>query len=412
MWSRGVFYAFMVVLLSAAVVANDFDDEFEGGVQHTIDNGKGGNIYVEEDEEDEPVRFYDEDEFEGFVVPERADDVPVPPIVSHVPTPVSFGPKDEETYYWEFVGIAVVAVYVVVFFIGRSTNQNIASKWLAEFQPLLETQFAEVGLGTDTEAEMLIKESHNSFQMYCTGRRACSAAVFTVSLRKRQDLFSLVLSMFFPERDSLFVEVAVGEEVDPCVLAVMRKRDTKSLIAEYSDLKDFPAAVPASSAPVPRSMNVVADAAELVPLLLHTPVAKTLEKYEALVRLVQLTDQNTLPLAGVKEVPPRMLRCEFLLPPNHDMAELRTLVEMSLHLLDRAASPACRLSKEGKKRAEARRSAIAEQKFKANREQREEEREAREGEGGVRELERRGQAEGGRAGGEEEAQANEGPTPG
>jgi hypothetical protein len=104
---------------------------------------------------------------------------------------------------------------------GKSTNERIAQKWLDSFRGLFESQFAAIGAyeGADvTSSGGILKESQSwyydiysythvymyerltlcwcdSFKFYASGRRHCTGLLATIDLRKRQDLFSLALSL-------------------------------------------------------------------------------------------------------------------------------------------------------------------------------------------------------------------------
>lgn len=129
------------------------------------------------------------------------------------------------------------------------------SNRLKQYRPLLEENFSSVGIsGT---YGLFMRESFDQFRLFCSGRKNCRGMLFDFKvlfcvsldpqLKKRQDLFSLLLDFITPVDDIMVflllcaytqtVDIPLDpESVQPFVFALCRKRDYKSVHSENGDL--------------------------------------------------------------------------------------------------------------------------------------------------------------------------------
>jgi len=104
---------------------------------------------------------------------------------------------------------------------------------MLSFVLFFELQFAALGAyeGNETNKEGgLLKDSHSCYKFYASGRRFCSGILCTLELRKRHNLFSLVLALFdlSTVRDTLTIEMPMNDEdMEPFVFAIVRKKEEK-----------------------------------------------------------------------------------------------------------------------------------------------------------------------------------------
>jgi len=133
--------------------------------------------------------------------------------------------------------IIFIFFYSINFYFGKRTNESIAQRWYAEFRPVFEVQFSALGAYEGTEQNKeggggLLKDSHSCYKFYASGRRFCSGMLCTLELRKRHNLFSLVLALFdlSTVRDTLTIEIPMNDEdMEPFVFAIVRKKEEKKM---------------------------------------------------------------------------------------------------------------------------------------------------------------------------------------
>ncbi len=94
------------------------------------------------------------------------------------------------SYIWEIVLLFLISIYLINYIYGKSKNYRLVTTWYQSHRVLLERQFAVVGddgttpelpsqKTSDTESSSsfesgtLIKESENSYGLWCTGRQMC-----------------------------------------------------------------------------------------------------------------------------------------------------------------------------------------------------------------------------------------------
>lgn len=97
-------------------------------------------------------------------------------------SPVGFIHK----YMWEFMGVVLLIVYGMYFYVGRNKNVRIVNNWyafclniisrLATYQTLLESQFSSIGISGNYG--MFIRESFDQFRLFCSGRKNCRGILF------------------------------------------------------------------------------------------------------------------------------------------------------------------------------------------------------------------------------------------
>lgn len=135
--------------------------------------------------------------------------------------------------------------------------------------------------GGDTEGDgKLIKESDSTYSIWASGRVHCEGFLAQIKLSKRQDLLSVLFSLFRPQHDSvvrlfvcpylpahsvhhtpLLLQTLVmqmgDQDMDSIVLAVGQRKTLSTMHKEYEDLVSasssiaLPCSSPCSSPPPP-----------------------------------------------------------------------------------------------------------------------------------------------------------------
>lgn len=101
--------------------------------------------------------------------------------------------------------ISGLVVYFINYLSGRSKNFNIANSWYETHLDLLEYNFSLVGDDGKKEIENagLMKDTENSYILWCSGRNSLEGMEVDIQLVKRHDLFSIVLNYFKPTQDRI-----------------------------------------------------------------------------------------------------------------------------------------------------------------------------------------------------------------
>jgi len=291
--------------------------------------------------------------------------------------------EEKEKYYLEIGAIAFIIIYSFNFYFGKNTNQFIAQKWLAEFKSIFELQFAALGAYEGTKEGGLLKESHSSYKFYSSGRRFCSGMLCTLDLRKRHNLFSLLLALFdlSTVRDTLTMEIPMNEEdMEPFVFAIVRKKEEKKIKKNQKDLENYAGLVKSTS--LPSNLSILTDCPELQTEFVDERVIRAITGQEDLFVLLHLTDQNISNVynetnnanTNISNLyfsqQKKLLRFVFNLPTVKEMDRLSMLIKMAIHFVDRVASK--KLSAQARTRAVNQRKIVAEKLYRATHAQRQE----------------------------------------
>lgn len=101
--------------------------------------------------------------------------------------------------------MSFLTLYFVIYVYGFSKNQKLVNAWLDAHKDLLEANFSLVG--DDGKQEItnhgFIKETGNTFNLWCSGRTLVEGMLVEVQLIKRQDLFSLLFNLVKPSADKI-----------------------------------------------------------------------------------------------------------------------------------------------------------------------------------------------------------------
>eukprot|EP01119_Soliformovum_irregulare_P006875 TRINITY_DN19294_c0_g1_i1.p1 TRINITY_DN19294_c0_g1~~TRINITY_DN19294_c0_g1_i1.p1 ORF type:complete len:390 (+),score=85.67 TRINITY_DN19294_c0_g1_i1:3236-4405(+) len=317
---------------------------------------------------------YDDEEFVGFEhveekvgsIPEKKDTATV---TMKAPEQPNLPPPRTNNYLEIFYG-GIIAIYLVNFYLGMTKNQQLAESWSKAVKERLETQFTSVG--EKDVVGILTKEYQHSYYVKATGRQNTIGLQATVNLRKRQDLFSMLLAFFVPVEDTVTYDVLLPEDsMDNFTFGLTKRKTEKRFRKEFIDLATFKA----MSAPVGETSFVaISEFDEVIPQILTGDVIATLTKFEHMVDRIYLTDRSLTNPTYKKH-----LQFVFRLPSNtQDMANFDILTRMVLHVTDSVAK--IRLSKAAALKSVEKRNKVDKKDKKAEHEARQEAAQARKAE--------------------------------
>lgn len=239
--------------------------------------------------------------------------------------------------------LAVLAVHVLLHFIGAATNTRIMDRFVSHFDAFFDAQFeahgppATAAKGLKVKGQRVHKESPSEFWYYATGRANINSFLCKFQLVHRQDLIMRWLDyMIYPTVDKVVMEVVLPEDTkgDAALFVLCRKFKVAVLREEHDSGKELLSSVSLPS--LPESLVLMAESGEGAREILPAFAVETLAKHAALVESIVCTDLNTAEMTGYQYVPHRVLTCVFKLPS--DMSHLQDLMEMIVRLTDHLGS--------------------------------------------------------------------------
>lgn len=334
-------------------------------------------------------------------------------------------------YVWEIVLLCFIFVYLVNFLYGKSKNYRLVYTWFQAHRELLERNFAVVGddgnstqlpgqINSETsqpEIGTLIKDSENSYGLWCTGRQMCDGMLVQLKLVKRQDLINGVLMQFIkPQSDQIIVSVEYPnpDDIDNFVFCLTNKKISQQLFNDYQDLssyclekKTLPSGGSSFSgdykyadllnSTVASKYTMLNESMEVPNAILDMRVCAFLNKYPDMVEYLLISDQfvgykvstndeSSTPTDSVQVETNQnsmglpksrcMLNIVFNIPgkglatTNEEMEKMQPAMQLTMYLIDKV--PRIRLSRDAKVKALKRRKDVNEQFMKLTHKQRQE----------------------------------------
>ena len=87
-------------------------------------------------------------------------------------------------YLVEISLLMLVAVYLLNFVVGKRVNQKVVSMWLVETVPTLDSNFAMIGFGEESNLS-LSQIKYDQFEFYATGRDNCKYIFMSMITKKK-----------------------------------------------------------------------------------------------------------------------------------------------------------------------------------------------------------------------------------
>lgn len=383
--------ALLVLFLAAPILcqANDnfddndfaeFDQEFEDEPKtddwttadpqkKAKDSNNEANDFVESDDSDDGIveeefeHFQDEEEFEGFGSnAEPADEALTPdqkkaePKLTMAKIPIHFR-THWDSYWLEMIMLIGLIAYFSNYFVGRNKNSKLANMWLTAHRQLLEDNFAMVGddgkKETDSSGPVgFVKESESLYALWCSGRTCCEGMLVELKMIKRQDLVSGVIGLIRKTQDQVQIKVEISKDsMDNFVLAIATKKSAARLFKDMTDLSKFCTSVakPDEKYHIPVGFALLSEIQEAAAAIIDSRLIAMLNKYSSLIDFIHISDQFSGPqdteTTEVKQPETkRMLIVSYFIPEKTDLEDLKPLLQLVLHLVDKLKR--FRLSKE------------------------------------------------------------------
>lgn len=145
---------------------------------------------------------------------------------------------------YEVLMIIVLVVFITNAVYGKITNERLANKWYKQSKTFFEKNYAHIGAEREYNPKLLsplIKDSYNSFKFFASGRVYLNWLLVNLEFKKRQDLISVLTSMFlFNEKDKIVYESSLLPSNDiPIIFTICKKKEAKTMKKNYSDLDFF-----------------------------------------------------------------------------------------------------------------------------------------------------------------------------
>ncbi|KAI8993701.1 hypothetical protein BDB01DRAFT_339960 [Pilobolus umbonatus] len=181
--------------------------------------------------------------------------------------------------------IIFFVVYVIVWFKGKTVNQNKARIWLDHQTEYLRTQFALVGDKVSSTTAVLIRDGPADYVLYTSGRRYVQYGHWWIKLKPRNDPFdyisSLVSSLLNSSSQSIADRITMHMLLDNTleekfVFAVIRKDLAPNMYKKRFDLTHVGKI--ASSNVISSKFIIYSESQKLADLILRTKVGQIIKK--------------------------------------------------------------------------------------------------------------------------------------
>eukprot|EP00163_Fabomonas_tropica_P003241 TRINITY_DN1273_c0_g1_i11.p1 TRINITY_DN1273_c0_g1~~TRINITY_DN1273_c0_g1_i11.p1 ORF type:complete len:290 (+),score=94.79 TRINITY_DN1273_c0_g1_i11:132-872(+) len=145
------------------------------------------------------------------------------------------------------------------------------------------------------------------------------------------DLLSVLYNLWAPTTDKLTLDICLDKDgIEPFVFLACQSRLKKAIKEEASDLRSLGAEV--SSPAGLENITVHTDVPSLVPDFLHDDVIKAITQHKSLFQYMHFTD-----CSSDRDMPQR-LRFVFKIPSAKKMGDLKNLLKMVIHFIDKTAN--------------------------------------------------------------------------
>jgi len=317
--------------------------------------------------EDNEFEHVDEDEFEGFEkdAPKLDPKSTEGPKITFAKLPAHLR-SNWESYYLEIIILAGLVLYFINFFVGRAKNQKIAETWYSTFKQLLQDNFAMVGDDGKLENSEpgLMKESENVYLLWCSGRTCCESVLIELRLVKRQDLVSMIISLFRPQSDQVHIKVFMNnEDMDSYVLGLATKKTASRLTKEMADVSVFcPERKSVEKYGLPSTFVLMSEIGEAATSLLDARVCSLINKIPEVIDSIHFSDQYSGPKQMEDGAPSKMPETKKMLIFTYNLVlkngksiadaveNMRSGLYLTFYCMERVKR--YRLSKESKGKAD------------------------------------------------------------
>uniref|UniRef100_A0A183GGM5 PAT complex subunit CCDC47 n=1 Tax=Heligmosomoides polygyrus TaxID=6339 RepID=A0A183GGM5_HELPZ len=265
------------------------------------------------------------------------------------------------SYQVEALVLALIAMYLLNYVVGRNTNQSMALEWFDNVRGLLEQQFALVGddgVNAYPESGAAVqRETDCSYTVWCSGRVGVNGMLIQVLLS-----LSISFSFSFMKKSSRWKKTLIAVSVD--------ESGQCSLLASGDNSNGF-------------SFALFAEQAEATYAIFEPGVVAIIKKYEKAIEHVHISDQYSgqKPPEYAGETYTRLPEVVRLVQFSLNLDECRDkdaqaeLLHLMFYVVDKVRK--FRMSKEAKQKADKRRREVEEAFIKTTHQLRQEAAQAR-----------------------------------
>lgn len=248
-------------------------------------------------------------------------------------------------YDWklEFVGLIIIALIVFFFNAGAYRNKAIVESWLKAIQPVLDENFAQVGVKKD---QLYVKDSAQLYTSYATGRINIRGLTSRFELINRPNYFyyltELFMSYFFESvpvpQDTAEIEVKLfdTQKLGKYIFAIVNKEGMNNARQEnyYLSLTKT-----TESSKLPLQFVFMSESADLNEGLATEELREALKKAGPVLKYLAVTDlPSTHPNSEEEFVSaPKIVAKLNLKSDSQSLVAIRELVAEIIALADRVS---------------------------------------------------------------------------
>ena len=256
-----------------------------------------------------------------------------------------------DAYLGEMFMVVGICVYLICFLIGRARGEKMVTAWFESNADLLYDNFSLVGI-KDTEHKFL-KEREDVFRLWCSGRVGCDGMMVEITLDKRHDLISRLVTIIksVPDRITITAMLPI-EETEHVVCALASKKQLSRMLKDYEDLIFFAGTkVPCDKFGFSQGLLVTAcESQEAITSIISTQIAKIIETNFECFESLHISDQyigtkadNDPDVVTEPQKPTARIILKLIVPTkrktlganSNDMARMLPMTQLAMMLIDR-----------------------------------------------------------------------------
>ncbi|CAG8529229.1 16999_t:CDS:10, partial [Dentiscutata heterogama] len=241
-------------------------------------------------------------------------------------------------FYREMVMIAMIIVYLIVYFIGKRANEAIAVKWMEKHIVLLRENFSLVG---NDNGGVLIQDGPAEYLFYLSGRRNCQFIHGKITLKPRHDMLqtitNLITSQFSskPVTDTVTYNVTMNDGAyDDFVFGITKKDRASDLRQSRYDLKTF--TKQSNNNLLPSVFSVHSESVEITDRILESnKVIELLNASSQYLTHIIISDQTRIRPEKIIENKQKLFTVMHELPNDASkFSDITIIAELVLTLID------------------------------------------------------------------------------
>jgi len=272
-----------------------------------------------------------------------------------------------EKYFMEICFLFFFLTYGFNFWTGKKKNDVLAIGWIKMHKAFFDGEFSHVGFEENTGEGHLQQISYSQYHLYVSGRANIQYAFFDLNLKKRQDLFNVVMSLFlWKDNDKVIIEIPLQmTKKVGFVFAIARTKEIKQVQKNFDDLKSFTSIREKKG--LPSSLSILAEHDELVDQVLRNVIMETIIDEYDLIDFIHISDQKAYSHHEM------FMRLELYIPDT--VARMKGLLRLTIALFGMAdfISNHIELSANARAKTEKSREVIEKQKKRETEDQKKEE---------------------------------------